>query len=266
MNPKTAWALTAALSTIFLAACGGGGGGSSGAVDSQTSTTTSSTVPIIGSPEGAYEGTISNGRSHLTLLLENSQVYTLYGNTIGGIFYVSGLVQGLGTASGGSFSAPVAYDYAADGSVTAGSISASYRAGVSFNGTVTSGGTALTFTGSPVNVASYNYNTPANLTNITGNWSLTSIQGDAVAMNINAAGSFTATSGGCSITGSFTPRSSGKNVFNVALSFGSAPCLLAGQSASGIAVDYLLASGKREFIIAGVTNAGNRGSVFLGTR
>lgn len=40
---------------------------------------------------------------------------------------------------------------------------------------------------------------------------------------------------GCAFSGSFTPRASGKNVFNATITNGAAPCLDAGLISNGIA-------------------------------
>ncbi len=50
------------------------------------------------------------------------------------------------------------------------------------------------------------------------------------------------------------PRASGKNIYNVALTFGPLPCDLPNQPAAGIAVIYPLTSGKSQLIVA-VTDA-----------
>ena len=56
-------------------------------------------------------------------------------------------------------------------------------------------------------------------------------------------GAFTASSSlGCNFAGTVLPRPSGKNVFNVSLTFGPAPCALPGQAAAGIAVAIIAVS------------------------
>ncbi|KIF83280.1 hypothetical protein [Noviherbaspirillum autotrophicum] len=209
---------------------------------------------------------MSNGREHNTLILENNEIYTIYGNTVSGTFYVYGFINGTGQASNGSFSSSNLKDFAANGSVTSGTMSATYVAGASFNGTVSSGNQSLTFTGAPMPNSTYNYNTAPTLANIVGNWNMTEVSGTSVALSIASNGSFTASGGGCTATGTLTPRASGKNVFNVSLTFGAAPCETPGQTANGIALEYPLSSGKRELIIAGTNSARTDGALLVGSR
>jgi hypothetical protein len=222
---------TVLLSTL-IAACGGGGG-------------TSAPITQVSSAQGVYQGTVSNNRQHNTMVLENDQFYTLYGNIVNGVFGVVGFIQGNGKSNNGSFSSTDLRDFLSNGTVVSGSLSASYSPNVSFNGTITEGTSTVTFTGASLQNSSYNYNTGPSLANIVGAWSLTIIQCEIVALTISATGSFTATSGGCNFSGTLKPRASGKNVFDVALTFGAAPCLLAGQSTSGIALEYPVGGGKR---------------------
>lgn len=252
MKTDTALGLgVALLSSAILSGCGGGGGGSASS-------------PATASVEGAYLGTISNGLEHNTVVLDDGQYYTLYGTTTSGGFAAAGFIQGSGQANNGSFSSSNLRDYFASGQVQSGTLSASYTA-TSLNGSVTEGSSTVTFTGAPIDVAVFNYNSAANLASITGSWNLTSIQNESVSVNIAANGTFSAFAGACSITGAITPRASGKNVFNVTQTFGSA-CALPGQSASGIALTYLLTNGKRQLIVAETTASRANGTLLFGVR
>lgn len=70
-------------------------------------------------------------------------------------------------------------------------------------------------------------------------------------LNIGPSGSFTGSTGGCSFSGTTTTRASGKNVFDIALTFGAAPCRQPNHAMSGIALSYPVAGGKRQLVIAG---------------
>lgn len=237
----------------ILAGCGGGGGDSS--------------LPDApSSAEGVYQGTISNGNEHNTLVLENGQYYSMYGRTSGGVFYVYGFLQGTGTSNNGSFSSTDLKDFSFDNAVYSGSLNASYRPGVSFNGSITEGTSTATFTGAPVQDSLFSYKTPARLANIVGSWNMTSLQNRPVALNIASSGAFTGSSEGCTFSGTIQPRASGKNVFDVSLRFGAAPCVLPGQSANGIGFEFLLSNGQRQFIMAGANATRDRGTLFLGAR
>jgi hypothetical protein len=255
MNKYTV--LAGAALTIGLAACGGGGGGSD---DAQWSTPTNSPV------QGAYEGTVSNGRYHNTLILENDEYYTMYGTLASNVFYVLGFIHGNGQANNGSFVSTNLKDYYANGTVVGGTLNATYQPGVSFNGAITEGGSTMTFTGAPLQNRYYNYNATANLTNIIGAWSGTDLQGNPATVNVASNGSFSGSSAGCSFSGSLAPRPSGKNVFNLSVSFGASPCILANQSLTGIGLEYLLANGKRQFIAAATSVNGAAGMAFIGQR
>jgi hypothetical protein len=241
----------------ILAGCGGGG--------SNSSTSTPSTN-VTTSAEGVYQGTVSNGTAHNTLVLENGQYYTMYGTSTSGVFYVSGFIQGTGTSNNGSFSSTDLKDFYFNGTVVSGSLSASYSPNVSFNGSITEGTSTMTFTGAPLQNSSYSYKTAANLANVVGSWNMTGLRGEAIALSIASSGTFTGSSGGCSFTGTIQPRASGKNVFDVSLTFGAAPCALPGQSASGVGLEYPLASGQRQLLIAGTNATRANGTAFLGTR
>lgn len=246
------------LLSLLLVGCGGGGGGDGGAPAGPV---------VASSAEGVYEGTISNGRIHNTIVLENDQFFTLYGVALpGGGTLVTGLIQGNGKSNNGSFSSTDLKDFAS-GTVVSGSLSASYTAKTSLNGSITEGSSTVTFTGtSPLKNSLYVYEAAANLANIVGAWSLLDQQGSSTALNILSSGAFTGTSSGCSFSGTLNPRASGKNIFDLALIFGAAPCPLVGQTANGIAVEYPLSNGSRQLFIAGTNAARTNATALLGVR
>lgn len=250
--------IVSTLPILLLAAlegCGGGGGG-----------TTVAATTTVGSAQGVYEGTFSNGGTHNTLILENDQFYTLYGSTVVGVFTVNGFLQGNGHASGGNLTATDVKDATVDGQLLSGSLSATYAANGNLNGTLTEGSNTVNFSGTTVVSSVYDYNTSARLADIAGAWNMTSLRGYANTFNIAASGAFTATSGACSFSGTFTPRGSGKNVFDVAMTFGPAPCLLPGQTLAGIGIDFMLNNGKRQLLIAGLNQARTSSAAFFGAR
>lgn len=84
---------------------------------------------------------------------------------------------------------------------------------------------------------------------------------------MNANGTFSSTTSlGCKISGSVAPRASGKNVYDVTVNFGAAPCGVPNGSATGNAIITNLPSGARQLSVAvssaDFTNAG----VFFGQR
>ncbi len=251
----------AALSvSALLAACGGGGGGSS-------------TTPVTSGPkaEGVYEGTSTTFNTVNILALENDEVYALYGNTSGGTFLVSGFIWAQGTSNNGMYTSSTARDYPNTAAPTTGSLTASYVANTSFNGTATGNGVSTGFTTAPPTNSTYVYNTPAQLSTITGTWNGSSLFGESGTLVIASNGDMTASftgnySGTCTATGKASPRASGKNVYDVSLTFGATPCSLPGTAAKGIAVSYMLANSQRQLIAAITTADKSSGGLFFAAR
>jgi hypothetical protein len=83
-------------------------------------------------------------------------------------------------------------------------------------------------------------------------------------VTISTAGAISGTSAGCLFTGTATPRASGKNIFNVSITFGAAPCALAGQTATGIAIDYAITGTNQTQLIVAVQDSTKQyGSMFF---
>jgi hypothetical protein len=243
---------------VVLAGCGGGGGGGSAAV--------SAPAPVVGAAQGLYIGSTSDGREIDTIVLENDQFYTMYGHTVGSAFQVSGFVQGDGASNNGSFTSSNAVDSTSLNTRAAATINATYAAGVNLNGTIAESGGNVSFTSAPIAATLINYNAPAKLADIAGHWNVTSLRGFASTLDIAAGGAYTGTSSGCSMSGTFTPRASGKNVFDMTMSFGPAPCVMPGVTIKGMAIDYVITSGQRQLIVAGIDTARTGTAAFFGVR
>ena len=245
-----------ALSASLLAACGGGGGGES------------AIAPLPAIAQGVYAGTLTGSTSpqFQMLVLESGGIYSLYGTTSGGIFLVSGFVQGLSTSSAGVFNASNAKDFGS--SLARNSpIAGTYTASNVLNASATYTGLgAVTIAGAPIVNPLYNYNTAPALTDIQGAWSMTDLAGNPVSLAVQSSGAFTGSSGGCGFSGNLTPRATGKNVFNFTVSFGASPCVLANQSATGIGLSYMVGSTVRQLIIAGTDNGRTTGTALFGSR
>lgn len=255
---KTKISVSVFLACVALAGCGGGS-------DSPAVT------PVVVGPsaEGVYGGTITGAQSSgfQLLVLENGDFWTLYGTQTSNQFLVSAIIQGSGTSNNGSFTSSNVKDFGVTPAL-AGTLKATYDATAkTIAGTVTAGTDTATFKGGPIADSLYNYTTAASLTNIAGSWATTSTSGESVNVNIAAAGTFTAVgSSGCKFSGTVTPRASGKNVFDTKMTFGPAPCGIPGQTASGIALSYPLASGEMQLILAQVDSTRTYGSAAFGTR
>lgn len=252
------------LLAMILVACGGGGGGGA----STDSTTTSNSGQKA---EGVYEGTLTTGETVNILALENDEVYVLYGQNSGGSLRVYGFDWAQGTSKNGTYSASVVKDYYYTGAVTTGSVVASYIANTSFNGTATINGVRVGFTSAPPTNSLYIYNTPAMLSAVAGSWTGTLLSGEAGIVTISTSGALTANfkgsySGTCTATGSVLPRNSGKNVYDLSLTFGSAPCLLPGTTVGGVMLSYLLTNGQKQMIAVATTTNKSSGNVFFARR
>jgi len=109
--------------------------------------------------------------------------------------------------------------------------------------------------------SSYNYNTPARLTAIANNWSGGLLDGGTASITIAANGAISGTSAlGCKLTGTASANASGKNFFDVSITYGGAPCAAANQTETGVGFIYGLTSGATTQ--AYVTNA-NKTSIVL---
>ena len=240
----------------LLAGCGGGG--------------SSTPTPVSGpSAEGAYKGTITNSATASAfnaVVLEDGQYWTLYGNSAGGVLVVNGLIQGQGTSTNGTFTSSTLKDFGYSPAVS-GTLNATYAAGASISGTVVLGAGSIGLTGTAVPTATFDYNTAASVSNVVGAWTLSSTSGQTIALNIASGGSFTGlVSNGCSLTGTVSPRPSGKNILNVQLTFGPAPCSLPGQQAVGIGIYTTLVTGAHQLIVAVTDSTRTYASTSFGTR
>lgn len=242
-------------SVLFSIGCGSG---------SSSATNNNNGGTNVGTAQGVYQGTAANGDFFETIVLPNDKAYAVYGLNSGGVFTVYGMMTGQGASNNGSYTANLKdFDYTGTG-ITA-TLTASYVAGSTLNGTVSEGGASLSFTGTAIPSSLFNYNTPADMANITGNWTGDSLEGAYSNVNVTSGGTITGSSGGCSFTGTVTP-SNAKNFYTVSLSFGPSPCLAPNQTAQGIAVTYLLQDGVTRQVVVGGTTSGGYGSAFVATR
>ena len=220
-----------------------------------------------GQAQGVFAGTTSSAVTFETIILPNDTFYAIYGQTSGNVFSVEGMVLGQGLSNNGKFNATIT-DFLGNGTTAAGSIAATYVKGSTISGTFTeTGQNNVTFTGTAIAGSSFNYNTPALLSDIAGmTWGGSLQDGSFAAVSINTDGTFSGTDSGCSFSGTVTPDSSGKNFFKVSLTYGASPCLLPNQTQTGIAVDYLLSDGVTRQLLAGVTSGTSNGTVFVATK
>lgn len=247
-----------AASLALLAACGGGGDG--------PAPTPPTPKPRIGA-EGVWQGTLSDGRHFSTLVLEDGSFATLYGPLVKGVFLLEGLLQGPSTAQGGAFNSTDARDFQPFSAPVQATVNATYTPGDKIQGAVTERGAITGFAGDSgdKDTSRYDYNAPATLAAIEGVWTLTTLDGAPVAATVKD-GALQATSNGCNLSGTILPRASGRNVYDVALTFGPAPCQLAGQQMRGNAIVGKPTSNQQQITVM-TTNADRSAAVTaFGTR
>jgi hypothetical protein len=233
---------------------GGGNGGGAGEGGGQPQTV-----------DGVFSGVASNGDTFWTIILPDELLYGIYGTISGNQILLDGMITGQGTLSNGSYNANVT-DVTYTGSVNSGTFSADNFTGASINGTLTQGGTVTTFYAPSTEGSVWDYGTtfqtPASLSAISGTWTGTLLDGMTTTVNISSTGSVTGSSSGCSFTGTIVPDSSQTNFFDVSVTFGGAPCAFPDQTATGIAVDYLLSDGVTNQFLVAVTVGNSAGTVF----
>lgn len=198
-----------------MSGCGGGGDGGN--------------TPVVNTAEGFWEGTSSNGANVSIAILENGEAWggAVVGNTL--VSAIAGTANGNGTsfsASGSEFS-----------------FSSNSVARGSYSGTVTQK-QRIQATGSSGNTIDLaydaNYDKGVTAAEIAGSYTLSGRTALYAITNltftVGANGAFTIVDGGCTTTGTVTPRASGKAIVDVRAT-GTGPCVLGnGVSLSGIAV------------------------------
>ncbi len=265
MKSKVLSSMGFALS-VALVGCGGGGGGAS-----------APSTP--GEAQGAYVGSFSsaafpNGRFS-TLVLENDEVWTLFGQSgASGEFVIYGLLQGQGNARSGDFSAASIKEFLYDGTSYSGSLTAKYAVGSNFNGLVSINGQSVSFAGvvpvaGSLDLSNYQYSSAPNVSDVAGNWSVTNLSGNTSTLTITNAGTFSGTNqNGCGFSGTVVARSSGKNVFDVTTTNNTSVACgsYSGLSLRGIGVTSMLPSAQRQIIFAFVNADRSMGGVAIGRR
>jgi hypothetical protein len=242
-----------ALHLSLLLALSGCGGGSS----------TPTVTPVI---QGVYQGTSSNGKSINALVLEDGSFWNIYGIPSGSAISVQGVATGSSTASNGTFTLSYRDFYALGTTPVNGTGSGTYS-GSNFFGMLTENGVTGTINLSAPVATNYNYNTAADISSIAGSWAGGLLDGETATVTISPAGALAGTSSlGCSFAGTISSRPSGKNVFNISLTFGAFPCALPNQSASGVALTYPLGDGKNQLIGGLVTSSQTAAIAFFAVR
>lgn len=233
--------------TVLLAACGGGG-------DSATPTAPAPTVTA----EGFWEGSASTGVVVALAVLETGEtwgVYTSSGSIVGALYGTTTSSAGTLSGSGKDFNIP-------SRTVTSGTYSGTFVAKSSINVTTSAGST---FSGSYKTA----YEQPASLTTLADTFAGQGVSGTSpvqtVSVTISSSGAITVPASlGCSAAGTATPRPSGKNIFNVALTFSGTTCTL-GNGAATTGIAYYDATTRRVVVMA-MNAAKADGFIYVGQK
>ncbi len=251
------FAILSAISLVLLIdGCGNSGGGAS-----QT--------PVPGGAQGFYSGTTSSGLAFTAIVLPNDKFFAVYGTPNGPALQVSGAIGGQGTSLSTTYTANLIDSSNMGGNIVTfigGTLTATYVAGTSISGTIDENGTETTFTGTAVSNADLNWDTAASNNNVQGGtWVGNLVEGQITSLTITGSTfSGGSNNSGCMFTGTILPDSSGKNFFDVAITFGAVACDLPNQTAHGVAVLYLLPDGVTRRLLAVGTAPGIGADAFAG--
>ena len=229
--------------TALLAACGGGGG--------------AGPAPIV-TAEGFWEGTASTGNSVALAVLETGEtwgVYTSNGSIVGALYG--------NTASSGTTLSGTGKDFNIPSrSVGSGSYTGTFVEKSSIRVATSLGST---FSGAYVTT----YDQPASMVAAAGTFSGQGVSGTSpvqtVSVTISPSGAITVPASlGCSAAGSAKPRTSGKNIFDVTVTFTGSTCAL-GDGASTTGIAYYNATTRRVLVMA-MNAAKSDGFIYVGQK
>ena len=224
--------------------------------------------------EGVWTGTTTATNSSGTttyqleaVILENGEFYTMFGVKSGNNLIVYGGDVGTASLSGAGISGTlleITSTAAATGTLTASVVKNTSITGTSSAIAPATGSASFSLT--PLATNNYNYNTPASISNIQGAWSGFLLGGSSANISINSSGAISGTNAGCTFNGTALPRASGKNVFDVNITFGAAPCVLANQSVAGIGLTYTTTSNTTQLLASVFNSARTTGTMFFAQR
>lgn len=219
------------------------------------------------SAEGLWTGTTSSGYELNSLILENNEFWNIVGTTINNVFYAVAFDRGAASVNANSYSS-FFKEYTATSSALGYSIG-TVTTNTKISGTVTTAyGTTTqntTISMVPPSVSLYDYNKSADINDVIGSWNGSFLSGNSGIVQVLSNGEVTGVANGCSFSGSFSPRTSGKNAFDFTLVNGTG-CVSPGFKTSGIAISYITTSGKRQLIAAGTNDANTIGNLFFAQR
>jgi len=216
--------------------------------------------------EGAYAGTLTQRGFGLSLIvLENDAAWGLYERN--GLLV--GFFQGPGVSNNGSYTVVDGRDHDfVDRTARRSRLSATYFAGVSIDGhLIPDIGVQSAFSATAAAMTGYDYARPASPAEVEGRWQgFHRNDARSATIEITRAGVLSAVMPtGCAWSGTVAPRASGRNVFDVRIDFGPAPCELPDGVATGIAIVVDTARGQ-QLLLAATDVTRNFATTFAGLR
>lgn len=229
-------------------------------------TNTSNTIkcgPI--SAAGLYLGNLGSttGRSTL-LVLKDGSYWMWVGADNAGVTSYSVLIQSAaGTSTPNTYTSTTGVNVGANPFRNNSSLIGTYVPNTTFTGTLTDNGVpyALNLTSLPIK--SYQFLDSPTLAKITGNYSSTSNT-----FNVSSSGVLSGSSpSGCQYVGTVTPKTTGENLYAVAITYGGSPCasVLQGTTLNGIFILQTTVLGT-QILGAAINNAKTSGTLFIATK
>lgn len=237
------------VAATLVTACGGGD-------DDNSPTPAPPPAPAVTSAEGFWTGKSAAGYDVALVVLENGDTWGYFADS--GVLY--GALQGKTTSSGGTMTGSGREFNFSDATVYPGSYSGTYTAKTKIDVRLSDGSL---FTGT---YSDY-YDQPASLAALAGTYQGMGVSTGApvqsIPVTISTSGAISAPpSLGCGISGSAVPRASGKNVFDLRITFSGTSCALGnGATVSGVA--YYV---NGELIAMGLLPSQTAGFIYIGSK
>ena len=224
--------------------------------------------------EGLYSGSVTQPDYGLSLLvLDDATLWGVYASRAT-IPIAFGILQSAGirnNATGNFVGSLDGRNYFYNAAGVTGQMLGSYTAADVFTGFLPGlpppvPATPWPFSTVRVATAAYDYDAAAQLASVAADWGVVTPRGGSN-MTILATGVVAGSLAGCQVTGSFSPRAGGKNVFTASLVFGPALpmafCDITG-SATGVAVVTFSSATRRQLMVAVQNSARTAGVGFFG--
>lgn len=240
---------------VVLTACGGGGS------DTPTATAPSTNPTITrATPEGFWFGRASTGTDVALAILENGETWGLY--TAANTNTVLGALYGQTTSSGSSLNGAGNDFNIPSRTVTAGNYTGTFTGGANISVTSSNGSS---FSGTYQS----DYDVVPSLATVAGTFTGTGVSAttapQSASVTISSTGVITVPASlGCSASGTASPRPSGKNIFDVSVTFSGSSCALGnGGTATGIAYYDTV---DRSLTVMALNSGKTDGFIYLGSK